>query len=179
MPLVPPASCCHLPRRLLPVPSLPCSALWLRPASRPFCGNGHLACPNRADAKDDRACDDLWFAPLGWQREGSRVWMPSRPTLTGALRFLFPDNQCVAARRSHSQLAGLSADHLHSSAQSVGESLTSIRGLNFHRVLKRLALLSYTKAKCLSYRDQVLEFELERDHVSLHMIQAAISAWVA
>jgi hypothetical protein len=36
-----------------------------------------------------------------------------------------------------------------------------LRGLNFHLVLERLCLLHYGKSMCLSYPDQVKEYQAE------------------
>ena len=58
----------------------------------------------------------------------------------------------VSSSRRH---LGDYTERLVSSANMIGESLQSIRGLNYHRVMRRLALLCYGKSKSLSYHEQV------------------------
>ena len=48
-----------------------------------------------------------------------------------------------------------------------GIYLQDVRGLNFHMVLERLALLHYGKQKSMSYADQVEEYTMERHNFQL------------
>ena len=63
------------------------------------------------------------------------------------------------------------------SAQT-GLTLSHIRGLNFHLVMQRLALLQYGKPNSLPYSQQMAEYEMEKNAIALHVIQACLSYWV-
>jgi hypothetical protein len=59
-----------------------------------------------------------------------------------------------------------------------GIYLQELRGLNFHMALERLALLHYGKSHCLSYQQQMEEYEKELHSASLQVMSAVISMWV-
>ena len=56
--------------------------------------------------------------------------------------------------------------------------LNELRGLNFYRCVERLALLHYGKARCLSYAEQMREYQTEIRHVSVHLLSTCVSMWV-
>ena len=56
--------------------------------------------------------------------------------------------------------------------------LEELRGLHFHLVLERLTLLHYGKCKCLSYADQVTEYNTEINHIALQRLQCCVSWWL-
>lgn len=49
--------------------------------------------------------------------------------------------------------------------------LRDLRGLHFHNVLERLAMLHYDKRRCLPYEEQMAEYNSEINHVALQMVQ--------
>jgi hypothetical protein len=59
-----------------------------------------------------------------------------------------------------------------------GQFLVMLRGLNFHKCLQRLIMLHYGKRRCLSYRQQVEEFEIEMQHLALEVMQTFVAHWV-
>ena len=67
--------------------------------------------------------------------------------------------------------------HRSGLASQLGLPLSHIRGLNFHRVMQRLALLQYGKSNSLPYSQQVAEYEMEKNTVALHVIQTCLSCW--
>eukprot|EP01047_Picozoa_sp_COSAG01_P016496 COSAG01_NODE_847_length_13139_cov_35.539647_2_plen_1792_part_00 len=62
----------------------------------------------------------------------------------------------------------------------IGVELDAVRGLDFHEVMMRLALIhpQYGKGQSLSYAAQMQEYTSEVRHVALHIIQAALAHWV-
>ena len=67
--------------------------------------------------------------------------------------------------------------HRSGLSSQLGLPLSHIRGLNFHLVMQRLALLQYGKSNSLPYSQQVAEYELEKNTVALHVIQTCLSYW--
>ena len=59
-----------------------------------------------------------------------------------------------------------------------GEYLEDLRGLHFQQVLERLSIIHYGKHRCLSYADQMDEYQLEVNHISLQILQTCISMWL-
>lgn len=57
--------------------------------------------------------------------------------------------------------------------QLTGSYIADLRGLNFYNVLERLALLHYGKRRCLSYENQVAEYQSEIEHVALQTMQVS------
>ena len=63
------------------------------------------------------------------------------------------------------------------SAQT-GLSLSHIRGLNYHLVMERLALMQYGKSESLPYSRQMAEYEMEKNSIAIHVIQTCLHYWV-
>eukprot|EP01043_Picozoa_sp_COSAG02_P021110 COSAG02_NODE_1062_length_14852_cov_93.088660_2_plen_3370_part_00 len=59
----------------------------------------------------------------------------------------------------------------------LGQTLSHIRGLNFHLCMQRLALLQYGKSNSLPYSQLMAEYEMEKNTVALHVIQTCLSYW--
>jgi adenylate kinase family enzyme len=59
-----------------------------------------------------------------------------------------------------------------------GASVDSFHGLDFKLTLQRLCLLRYGKAQSLSYHQMMDEYEHEKAHIALHMIQTCLLAWI-
>ena len=59
-----------------------------------------------------------------------------------------------------------------------GIYVQEIRGLNFHKALERLCLLHYGKKQCLSYEQQMTEYQIELRSISLQIMTTMISFWV-
>eukprot|EP01044_Picomonas_judraskeda_P023157 COSAG03_NODE_5989_length_1136_cov_0.989392_1_plen_208_part_00 len=59
-----------------------------------------------------------------------------------------------------------------------GQYLEDLRGLHFQQVLERLSIIHYGKHRCLSYADQMDEYETEVNHISLQILQTCISMWL-
>jgi hypothetical protein len=59
-----------------------------------------------------------------------------------------------------------------------GEYLEDLRGLHFQQVLERLSIIHYGKHRCLSYADQMDEYQTEVNHISLQILQTCISMWL-
>lgn len=55
-----------------------------------------------------------------------------------------------------------------------GSYVADLRGLHFYNVLERLAMLHYGKRRCLSYENQVAEYQSEIEHVALQMVQVSL-----
>lgn len=58
-------------------------------------------------------------------------------------------------------------------------AVQAIDGLNFMKTLTQLCLVNLGKLNCLTYRDQVENFEMECEFVAVRIIQAAVGGWVA
>jgi hypothetical protein len=67
----------------------------------------------------------------------------------------------------------------HRQVEDSNVYLADLRGLHFRAVLQRLTLLHYDKRRCLSYKQQVEEYELEINHISLQLIYVYVSRWVS
>ena len=59
-----------------------------------------------------------------------------------------------------------------------GTFLVDLRGLHFQLVMERLSLIHYGKHRCLSYADQVDEYQTEVRHISLQILQTCLSLWL-
>eukprot|EP01052_Picozoa_sp_SAG31_P006184 SAG31_NODE_282_length_18516_cov_9.338600_2_plen_1427_part_00 len=63
-------------------------------------------------------------------------------------------------------------------AEKKAGSLSDFKGLRFRSALNRLALIHFDKRHCLSYADQVAEYEKEISHISLQLIRTIVTCWV-
>lgn len=67
--------------------------------------------------------------------------------------------------------------HRSGIAAQTGLALSHIRGLNYHSVMERLALLQYTKPDSLMYSTQMEEYESEQCKIAIYVMQTCLSHW--
>eukprot|EP01043_Picozoa_sp_COSAG02_P014661 COSAG02_NODE_608_length_19607_cov_201.543059_3_plen_3306_part_00 len=137
-----------------------------------------LATSDSKRAERDLSLVDLPFSRVGQLLHGlylRRVMGRRKPTLRHVAYTVFqlethcfgPDNQDTARKR------GIRGD-----ADKEGVYLSDLRGLRFNATLERLIMTYYGKRRCLSYRDQVEEYEVEARSIASQIIRTMVSRWV-
>jgi uncharacterized protein YgiM (DUF1202 family) len=125
--------------------------------------------------RHDVALLDLPFARVSLLLKGlyaRRVMGPHKPTARRLLYTIF-NLETFAWSKGTEQLGK------KQKFPFAGVTLREIRGLHFHLVLERLCLLHYGKRRCLSYDQQMVEYQTEIHHASLHMMTTCVAMWVA
>jgi hypothetical protein len=144
----------------------------------------HLPPTMLAPAAAERAERDISLVDLPFTRVAAllhglyrrRVMGSHKPTLRRVAFTIFQlethawsSDAALVAKKDKRKVGYSDAD---------GQYLVMLRGLNFNNCLERLVMLHYGKRRCLSYRQQVEEYEMEMQHLALQVLQTFVSHWV-
>jgi hypothetical protein len=129
-------------------------------------------------AERDLSLVDLPFSRVGQLLHGlylRRVMGRHKPTLRNVAYTIFQlETHCFGANKEDTARKQTT----RGDGDKDGVYLADFRGLRFNATLERLVMTHYGKRRCLSYRAQVEEYEVEARSIATQIIRTMVSRWV-